>query len=54
MVDTVDYIREADVEDNLRDAAVVDIPAVVAPMDNPEADSEIGILESIKNQRIKN
>ncbi|KAF3492621.1 hypothetical protein DY000_02054823 [Brassica cretica] len=51
---TVDT-REAEVEDILRDAA--------APMDNQEADSEIGILlvrlfsnqilESIKDQRIE-
>ncbi|KAF2589247.1 hypothetical protein F2Q70_00040017 [Brassica cretica] len=58
MVDT----REAEVEDILRDAAE-DIPAAAAPMDNQEADSEIGILlvrlfsnqilESIKDQRIE-
>ena len=58
---TVDT-REAEVEDILRDAAE-DIPAAAAPMDNQEADSEIGILlvrlfsnqilESIKDQRIE-
>lgn len=42
MVDKVD-IREAEVEDSLRDATE-DIPAAAAQMDNPEADSEIGIL----------
>lgn len=39
---TVD-IREAEVVDNLPDAAE-DIPAAEAPMDNQEADNEIGIL----------
>lgn len=40
---TVDT-REAEAVDNLRDAAE-DIPEAAAPMDNQEADNEIGILE---------
>jgi hypothetical protein len=42
----VDILRKAEVEDILRDATEEkDIPAVAVLMDNPEVDSEIGILE---------
>lgn len=44
-------IRGAEVEGILRDdAAAKDIPAAAVPIDNPEVDSEIGILNQSKFQ----